>query len=102
MLTVDHMILAIFIATCCNYTLSACEHSSSSSIPYIANRLRWKSFMDGEASSNSPENFRGLPTPFIFKTKMCSRALTTLYNTRKMPSFTTRELLILQWWMSLE
>ena len=32
-------------------------------ILYIANRSRWKSFSDGQASSNSLENFRGLPIP---------------------------------------
>ena len=51
-------------------------------IPYIANHLRWKSFVDGQASSNSLENFGGLPTPL----KMCSCALTTPY-TRKAPKF---------------
>ena len=36
---------------------------------YIANRLRQKSFADGQASANSLENFCGLPSPLILKTK---------------------------------
>ena len=39
-------------------------------VPYIANHSRWKSFTDGQASSNLLENFRGLLTPL----KMCSHA----------------------------
>ena len=39
-------------------------------IPYIANCSRWKSFADGQGTSNSLENFRGSFT----LVKMCSPA----------------------------
>ena len=39
-------------------------------IPYIANCLRWKSFADGQGTSNLLENSRGSFTPV----KMCFRA----------------------------
>ena len=39
-------------------------------IPYIANRSRWKSFTDGQGTSNSLENFRGSFT----QVKICSCA----------------------------
>ena len=39
-------------------------------ILYIANCSRWKSFADGQGTSNSLENFHGSFTPV----KMCSRA----------------------------
>ena len=52
------------------------EDTTSHKVPYIAYRSRWKSFVDGQVSSNLLENFGGLPTPLIFKKKMCSSAST--------------------------
>ena len=44
------------------FTLTGFRH-----ILYIANRSRWKSFVGGQASSNSLESFCGLPTPLFLK-----------------------------------
>ena len=53
-------------------TLTTIDTIRSDSVPYIANCSRWKSFVDGQGTSNLLENFRSLFT----LVKMCSHAYT--------------------------
>ena len=45
------------------------HYHKANNIPYIANRLRWKSFADIQAIFNSLKNFCGLPNILILKRK---------------------------------
>ena len=68
--------MCVYLYVCVFVFVGDCKLIFVHLILYIANCSRWKSFADGQASSNSLENFHGFPTPLIFKRK-CHKQLHT-------------------------